>query len=712
MIQGLAPRLVVAGCVAPFIWVGGGAMAQSLAPTSGTGSSEVFVLGTIVLQSAEGEETQGGTGSTITSHEVERANRETLDDALRLAPGVSVGNTGGSRNERLVYVRGFDRFQVPLSVDGVRVYLPADNRLDFGRFLTPDLAEIQIQKGYVSVLNGPGGMGGAINLVTRQPVAPLEVEARAGIELGNRGDVASKTGYLSFGSKQELFWVQGSYLRRDSDGFYLSRDYDPTPVQGAGLRRYSDVDDSRLNLKIGVTPNLTDEYVLSFTRQTGAKNAPYNVDQPVRGITPSLPPGQSWQRDWTWPEWDINSLAFYSHTDLGALHDGAYVKTKAYYNTFDNTLSAFDDSTHTTQTVGRAFDSVYDDKAYGASLELGGEIGANNMLRGAVHYRRDEHNAINYPRPGVSPKPPADPTETSKEDTWSFALENTYRATDDLSFVGGVSYDRATVRAADRTTTDPGYPIGSTDAVNWQLAAIWEPDDVNRYHASVSSRTRFPTLFNRYSTRFGTAVPNPDLDSERALNFEVGYRGDLGPVAVEGAVFYSKLDDMMQSVVVGLDSNGGRISQTQNIGDGSSAGVEIGARVDLTDSLSLSGNYTYLHRDISDPVRPGLKPTDTPRHTANLRLDWQATDSFSLAPSLEMASSRLSESAIQPSDPTQVAYTRNGGFVLANLDAEWRVTENAKVIFGVRNIFDRNYEFVEGYPEAGRSFYVTTALTF
>ena len=41
-------------------------------------------------------------------------------------------------------------------MDGVRIYLPYDNRLDFNRFLTPDLSEIQVEKGYVSVLNGPG----------------------------------------------------------------------------------------------------------------------------------------------------------------------------------------------------------------------------------------------------------------------------------------------------------------------------------------------------------------------------------------------------------------------------------------------------------------------------------------------------------------------------------------------------------------------------
>ena len=35
-----------------------------------------------------------------------------------------------------------------------------------------DIAAIQIQKGYASVLDGPGAMGGAINLVTMKPTKP------------------------------------------------------------------------------------------------------------------------------------------------------------------------------------------------------------------------------------------------------------------------------------------------------------------------------------------------------------------------------------------------------------------------------------------------------------------------------------------------------------------------------------------------------------
>ncbi|EXL10276.1 TonB-dependent receptor plug domain-containing protein [Aquamicrobium defluvii] len=65
----------------------------------------------------------------ISAEDVRGQNRNTLDDALRTVPGVESSNFCGQHNERMVYVRGFDRWQVPLSIDGVRIYLSADNLL-------------------------------------------------------------------------------------------------------------------------------------------------------------------------------------------------------------------------------------------------------------------------------------------------------------------------------------------------------------------------------------------------------------------------------------------------------------------------------------------------------------------------------------------------------------------------------------------------------
>lgn len=135
------------------------------APRDGTDNS--FRLGEIIVNGVLPQGVEIGS-EAVGQEAIYKFDRQSLDEAASLIPGVTAGNSGGSRNERLLFVRGFDRFQVPVSIDGIRVYLPADNRLDYGRFLTPDVAQIQVAKGYASVLDGPGAMGGAVNLVTRK----------------------------------------------------------------------------------------------------------------------------------------------------------------------------------------------------------------------------------------------------------------------------------------------------------------------------------------------------------------------------------------------------------------------------------------------------------------------------------------------------------------------------------------------------------------
>lgn len=655
---------------------------------------EVFVLGRINVSAGNGEGGNSGqtiSQSVVTPQEIYTSNRNTLDDALSTVPGISVSTTGGRRNERLLYVRGFDRFQVPLSIDGIRVYLPADNRLDMGRFLTPDLAEIQVQKGYVSVLNGPGAMGGAINMVTRKPTREFEAEFQTGIDVGNTGDLAAATAFASVGTRQENFYLQASAAIRDSDGFFLSRSFTPTPYENGGRRDLSDVDDWRLNFKAGYTPNDTDEYVISYTHQEGSRNAPYHVTNPDT-------------RHWKWPHWDVSSLSFYSHTEIG---EASYLRTKAYYNTFYNLLSSYDDNTFSSQNAGYAFDSDYSDRSYGFSVEGGTELIERNTLKAALHYRRDIHRPQQFARPTHPTSAFLEPRLERSEDTWSAAVENTFHATDKLDLVAGVSYDWNKLLKAQRYSNGiVEYPLGSSNATNWQLAAIYRPTDLLELNASVSSRTRFPNLFERYSSRFGTAEPNPDLKSERATHYQLGATTTLSEtVRAGGAIFYSDLSDVIQSIQIGTTSTGGQLTQNQNIGNGHYYGIELSGEWDVLPELTIGGNYTWLKRKLDDPVRPDLRPTDTPEHTAHIYAHWTPYENFTVSPDIELTSWRWSDS-------TYGGYVKTSGFALANLNMQYDFSESMSVNFGVRNIFDKNYELTEGFPEPGRSFYLKTRLTF
>ncbi len=668
------------------------------------GSNGTFTLGQIVVTGQRPDGIQIG-GETLTSEAIYAFNRNTLDDAANLIPGVTAGNSGGSRNERLLFVRGFDRFQVPLSIDGIRVYLPADNRLDFGRFLTPDIAEIQVAKGYASVLDGPGAMGGAVNLVTRKPTKEIEAEVRGTLNLDRDADYAGYNVFGQIGTRHDLWYAQASYSRNFQDHWKLAGGFTPTVNEDGGERDFSRTLDWRVNVKAGFTPNATDEYAISYTRQEGSKNAPLHVTDTS---STSL-------RNWSWPYWNIEGVYFLSTT---ALSESATLKTRAYYNQYENLLRSWDNRAQNSQILPRSFDSPYDDTAYGGSAELAVALTARDTLSVAFHYRHDEHTETQTSRPGVAGSVP-EPVQTSAERTWSAAIENRLAFTDALSLTVGGSFDwRDTDRAEEF-----GVPLGQTGASRLfsfplRNASAWNAqgrldwaEGATAFHASVSSRARFPTLFERFSSQFGTAEVNPDLKPERATNFELGGSHSFGPLRVEAAAFYSHLTDALVSVRTPANLN-----RRENFGSADYYGGEISLVAQLTPAFEAGVNYSYIHRefDVGTPPTGGLiRPfslTDVPTHKGFAWISWRASG-LNVVPNLEFASSRTT---VTPASANGLApvYYQTGGYLTAGLRVDYDVTEYLTIGVGGRNLFDRDYTLTDGFPEPGRSFFASVRAKY
>lgn len=649
-----------------------------------------FELGQIVVK---GERPQTPTigASSVSKEAIETFNRNTLDDAAALIPGVTASNSGGSRNERLLFVRGFDRFQVPLSIDGIRVYLPADNRLDYGRFLTPDLAEIQVAKGYTSVLDGPGAMGGAVNLVTRKPTRAIEAEARGMIDLDRDGGYAGYNAFALLGTRQDRWYAQASFTRSERDHWDLPGDFVPVASEDGGERDFSRTEDWRFNAKIGFTPNATDEYSISYTRQEGSKNAPLSTTDPV-----------SVQRNWTWPWWNIDSIYFLSRT---ALTDAVTLKTRLYRNGFDNLLSAFDDRTQTTQTRGRAFNSFYEDKAWGGSAELAIAASPSDTLGLALHYRSDEHVEFQQGFPAGTTEPP----QTNRENTWSVAGEYVRVLTPALTATIGVSYDWRDLERAEEYGTPPGggapaifsYPIEDAHAWNGQGRLDWSPVEDATLYAGVSSRARFPTIFERFSSRFGGAVSNPGLEAERATSYEIGGSATRGAVSFAGAAFYSDISNAI--VAFPFIYQGQAVTQSRNVGSGETYGVEASFDVTLG-PVAIGANYTWTHRNLDDPSDPVFEPTGVPTHKAFVFADWEAAPGLHVIPSLDIASDRWTVNS------AGTRYYRTGSYIDASVRVDYEINEYVAIGAGVRNVFDDLYYLTDGFPEAGRRFFLTARL--
>lgn len=682
----ILPGLILAALTAP-------SLADT--PTRNANDASVFTLGQITVSAHRDDEVPLGT-ATLDREQLWDFSRDALPEALNIIPGVSTTAGSGNRNESLISIRGFDRWQVPLLMDGIRLYLPADNRIDFDRFLTPDLSEIQVSKGYVSVLNGPDGMGGAINLVTRKPVKPLEAELRASASFGNDGKYSGNTEYLSIGGRQESYYLQASVEQRDIDHWRVSNDFKPTVAENGGDRDHTSKKDWRVNLKAGLTPNATDEYSLNFIKQEGEKHG-------VGAVT-----GTSTISIWDWPTWDTSSLYWLSHTQLG---EKSYVKTRAYYNTFENTLVAYTNVSLSTQN----FVSYYDDKAQGFSVELGTDLFAGQTLKAALHYRRDEHKEWQYIRAATATTPAnfTEPVQTTIEDTVSAALEDTWHLTPNIDLVGGISRDARYSKQAEEFASPGGVipsrlfnqPIADSYATNYQAAAIYRYRPTGKGHFSISDRTRFPTMFERFSSRFGGAVSNPWLKPERATNIEIGVSDVLIPgVRGDAAIFHSSVKDAIQSVPIVY--NGSNLSQSQNVGEATFKGIELGLTVSLSSSLEIGGNYSYIDTQLDNPNDATARLTTTPQNKAFLYAKWQPVGALSIVPAWEHASARWSTKAVG------TGYVKTGAYDLFSLKLEYRILPDWSVSLTGRNLGDRNYQVVDGYPQEGRNFMLATRLQF
>ncbi|MEI9900160.1 MAG: hypothetical protein WDN31_08560 [Hyphomicrobium sp.] len=133
-------------------------------------------------------------------------------------------------------------------------------------------------------------------MVSRKPTKEVELEGRVGAVFD--GDLASMGQWSSYayaGTRQKGYYAQVSGSIVDQDHFDMSDDFSPSPYSVTGAngnvptfpyekgdsRDHSDFKDWRVNAKVGLTPNATDEYSINYTNQQGQKDAPLSVDRQI-----------------------------------------------------------------------------------------------------------------------------------------------------------------------------------------------------------------------------------------------------------------------------------------------------------------------------------------------------------------------------------------------------------------------------------------------
>ena len=640
----------------------------TVTPSDSTASrKKVFTAGEITVTGKKNHSKE-----RVTADDMERLDKKNIAQAVNLLPGINLGNAG-ARNEGMIYVRGFDMRQVPLYLDGIPQYVPYDGYVDPNRFTTFDLSEITVSKGYSSVLFGPNTLGGAINMVSRKPEKQFEATMRGGIISGT-DRIASEFAALNFGSNHGTWYAEGNLSTLNSDFWSLSDSYVPNKNENGGKRDNSQAKDFKGGIKIGYTPNSTDEYALSFNAINSNKGVPVYA-----GLNPS-----NKARFWKYTDWDKSSLYYIGKTAIGSK---SYLKTRAYYDGYYNVLDSYDDATYTTQKKG--FTSIYDDKTFGASAELGSELIKYNTLKLAVHEKHDLHREYNV---GQTAK-------AFEDNTLSLAVENSWTASQHISVIVGARQDfRDTIKAQDLVgSVISSFPLENNQAANYQLAVIGRISEQQEVTGYIARTTRFPTLKDRYSYRFGSALPNPALAPEKSWNYGLDY--SIKPsdnLKFMASLYQSKLSNVIQQV----DNVAPGVYQFRNTGEATYSGFECSADWKPASWFKAFGGYSYIDR--KNDSNPSLRFTDVPHNKISGYLQFLLGKNTWALVETEYNSRRYSTS--------DGKYTA-GSYGLLNLGANTTLHNSLSIQAAVENLFDRNYAVSEGYPEPGRQFMLSVGYS-
>jgi iron complex outermembrane receptor protein len=283
----------------------------------------------------------------------------------------------------------------------------------------------------------------------------------------------------------------------------------------------------------------------------------------------------------------------------------------------------------------------------------------------------------------------------------SLGVEDTIIVSPRVSVVGGMSVDWQTMSEA-RDYLNKQFvdlPLGSSSGVNPQAGLFYSASGGGLFRLTLARKTRFPSLSNRYSYKFGTAIPNPDLKPEHSLTLESGYQGTLGPkTSFQASVFYSRINDLIQQFY--LKPN---LSQQQNIGSVSHAGVELDARTRVLKAVELGASYAFLRREnLSDPATPLLF---VPRHKGAITATAEPTAFLRLTGDVSLEASRTIQNE-------SGRYIEVPSFTTANVKATWIIRRQLDAEVSVLNAFDKYYWVVDGYPEPGRIVMVNLRCRF
>ena len=633
----------------------------------------------LVVSAAQVEVPLSATASAVTvltGEELRAQQYETVVDALRSVPGVTVASSGGRGALTSVYPRGGESDYSLIFVDGVQAN-SFGGGFDFAHLPVTNIDRVEIVRGPQSALYGANAIGSVIRVVTRRggpPSVEGSIEGGSFDTLRLSGATAGSSGPWGWGLSGERLTTDGMNGALTAGGATVVNDqYNRTGAAAGGAWRSPGGATLRGDLR--------------FSEDERGAPGPFGTD-----------PGGTF--------FGINERAFATNDRLlgslgttvplgGATRAQALVSHARTDGVFTDFLSGepFPSDTWSRRSTAR----LQVDRTARQNLEVtaGGEL-----LRERAGSTFIESNAGEVP------------VERSLaglfgEARWSH---------DSRVFVtGGVRVERITrdSLAADETgfANRPAFDIDTVTSANPKVAASWylraSGGDFTRVRASAGTGIRPPDAFEIAFT------DNPGLKPERSRSTDVGFDQALagGRLLLESTAFFNSFDDLI--VAVGSFRESSRY-RTDNISNARARGLELAGSAHgraAGGHLQVRVAYTLLDTEIlladraqsaPSPFLAGDPLLRRPKHQVGIDMN-AVSGPFT---TFVRGGGRTAVRDVDPSLGTFGGFYQAAGYTSWDAGVSWAALAPAEVLVRVTNIFDRRYEETLGYPSPGRGVYV------
>ena len=655
---------------------------------SGPSIAETFVLDQIIVRG----KSEVIAGDSLDIRDIRETQSVDLGEALDVFDGISIIRKGSIAND--VMLRGFNRDNLNVLIDGTRLYGACPNRMDPAPFHIDfaEISKITIIKGPFDVRNA-GSLGGTINTQTMVP----EQGTHAGItgsygsfenfNAALHGSIASEKRDISLG-----YSYRYSLPYEDGSGRKITDLY-PDASPNRYLPGQGDEDAYTINTfwtKFGLNTTDDQRMELHFTRQEADDVIyPYLLMDAVYDNANRV--------NWS-----------YSMDNLSDLIDNTEIQI--YWNNVRHDMTDERRASSTGFASGYSMRTFARTETYGAKMNM--EVsGDNNKLSvGIDYYLRNWDAETTLPTGTQHSMPDVDISNLG------VYAENMRTLDEIVILTVGVRVDYTESQANDNRNavyqmyssnydrkTDDLLPSGNIQL----LYSMNESFDIF-LGGGISSRPPDPT--ERYFALLRPMtkpnwVGNPGLDPVENREVDLGFRYSNEKFDGKIMLYYSDVNDYI-SVINNPGISAAKPAMSYRNIDATFYGGEFSWLIKLSSVFKLNGGISYTNgrNDTLKEPLPEIPPLQGNIALSFNRNPWSAELKAIFAGRQDRVSSSLGE----PETP---------GWGVLNFMTGFN-SEKMSVRLSIKNILDKQYEKNLSYqrdpfrsgiivPEAGRSFFLT-----